>query len=95
MDCGPVQRALHANRVARGHFLSLGEPLHLLIEVVLELALEGIEVGAAVLQDIAGRDVMEHRVEQMLEADIFVTAIHRLGHGELQGYLKFTADVYR
>src|SRR5262249_14953145 len=95
MDRSPLQRALHADRVTRRDFLALGQSLHLLIEITLELALEGIEVGTAMLEHIAGGDVMQHRVEQMLQADIFVTPVDRLGHRKLQGYLKFPADVYR
>src|SRR6516162_2749964 len=95
MERSPLQRALHANRVARRDFLPFGQPLHLLIEITLELALEGIQVGAAMLEHIGGSDVMQHRVEQMLQADIFVAAIDRLGHRKLQGYLKLPADVYR
>ncbi len=92
MERGALQRALHADRVARHHGLALGHPLDLLVEVARELLLEFLEVGAGVLQNVAGGDVMQHRVQQMLEADVFVASIHRFGHGKLQGHLQLAAQ---
>ena len=43
-------------------------------------------------QDIAGGDVVEHRVQQMLQADVLVAAVGGLGHRELQSDLQFAAD---
>ena len=87
-----LQCALDADRVARHHGLALRHPLDLLVEVARELALKLLEIGAGVLQDVAGGDVMKHRVQQMLETDVFVAAIDRLGYGQLQRHLQLATQ---
>ena len=47
-----LQHPLHADRVARRHFLTLGHPLDLLVQVMRELAPQSVEVGAAILENV-------------------------------------------
>jgi hypothetical protein len=91
VDCGALQRALNAIRIVRLQLLGFGYSLKVLIEVLDQLLLEQFQVGAAMLKDIAGSDVMQHRVEQMFEADVLMAAVERFGHRELQSDLQFTA----
>jgi len=42
-------------------------------------------------EDVAGSDVVQHRVEEMFETDVLVAPVECLGHRELQGDLQFTA----
>ena len=92
MKRGTLQRALHADRIARHHSLAFRHPLDLLVKVARELLLQLFEVRARVLQDVAGGDVMQHRVQQMFQADVLVASIHGLGHGKLQGHLQLAAE---
>jgi hypothetical protein len=75
----------------RLELFALGDALEVFIEVLEQLLLQRFEIGAAMLQDIAGGDVVQHRVEQVLEADILMAAVDRFGHRELQRNLQFTA----
>ena len=88
----PLQRPLHADRVARRDFLALGHPLDLLVEIMRELAPQRVEIGAAAFQNRGRRHVMQHREQQMLETDELVTPVNGFGHRELQRYLQFAAD---
>jgi len=82
-----LQGALHARRIVGLEAATLGEPLNILVEIFLKFLAQCFEVGPAMLQDIAGSDIMQHRVEHVLEAHVFVAPIERLGHRKLQSYL--------
>ncbi len=80
-----LQRALDAERVARRDVPPPRQSLDFARRgSAASLLAQRVEIGAAVLQDVAGGDVMQHRVEQMLEADVLVTAVGGLGHRQLQ-----------
>ena len=88
----PLQRPLHPDRVARRHFLVLGHPLDLLVEVMRQLAPQPIQIGAAMFQYLGRRHVVEHREQQMLQAHELVTPVDGFAHRELQRHLQFAAD---
>src|SRR5581483_1616400 len=86
-----LQGALDAARVMGLHALA-GQAFDLVVKVAAQSQTELIQIGAAVLQDIAGRDIVQHRIQQMLEADIFVIAVNRFGHRKLQRDLQLATD---
>ena len=75
-----LKRPLHARRVARRGLDPAAEPLDALVEVALQFAAQRIEIRAALLEHVAGGEIMEHRVQHVLQADVFVAPILRLGH---------------
>jgi len=87
----PAAGTLHASRIMRLR-PAFGQALDFLVEILLQLLAQRLEIGAAMLQDVAGGDVVEHRVQHVLETDIFVAPIERLGHCELQGDLQLAAN---
>ncbi len=57
------------------------------VEVLLELLLEQLQVGAAGEQHLRGDLVLGHRVEQVLQRHVLVTPSPGLGHRRLEGLL--------
>ena len=89
---GALQSPLHPGCIMRLEGAALGQALDLFIEVLLQLLAQRVEIGAAMLQHVAGGDVVQHRVEHVLETDIFMAPVERLGHRKLQGDLQFAAN---
>ena len=67
---------------------ALGELLDLVLEELLELALQPAHAGADVLQHLFAALVVEQGVEQVLDGQVGVMALHGLARGRLDRQLQ-------
>ena len=74
---GPLDDAIETERRFRLDRLPPGHRRERLLEHFFEIALERLEVDAAARQDLARLRIVDHRVQQVLEADDVVAAIGR------------------
>ena len=72
---------------------ALGELLDLVLEELLELALQPAHPGADVLQHLFAALVVEQRVEQVLDGQVGVMALHGLARGRLERELQLPVDL--
>ena len=75
-----LKRPLNAGRVARRDLDPAADALDALVEVALQFAAQRIDIRAALFEHVAGGEIMEHRVQHVLQADVFVAPTLRLGH---------------
>ena len=83
---GALEDALEAERLLRRTVVAVGQPLQLLVEVALELALRALDVAAAGADHLGDVVVVERALEHVLEAEELVPPAPRFADGEGRGW---------
>ena len=79
--------ALEGGGVFRQRLARRGHALQLLAQEALKLFNQRLDVAAALAHDLAGRALVQQRVEQVFERHVLVPPLDRLHRGEVQGLL--------
>ena len=92
---GALNHPLKADGLLRRGVVALRQPLQLLVEELLQRALQLGDVTAAVTHDLGDVAVMQERVQHVLDAQELVAATTRLADGEGETDLELAADAHQ